>query len=65
MIIDGIETSVEGGSAVFVPGGSTHGIRNTGNEELRWLYVFPTDGFGSVEYTYLGEKEVGRGRSKL
>jgi mannose-6-phosphate isomerase-like protein (cupin superfamily) len=51
VVIDGNETEVEGGSAVFISGGATHGIRNaSGEEELRRFYVFPTDGFGEIEY---------------
>jgi mannose-6-phosphate isomerase-like protein (cupin superfamily) len=51
VVIDGNETEVEGGSAVFISGSATHGIRNvSGEEELRWFYVFPPDGFGKIEY---------------
>jgi mannose-6-phosphate isomerase-like protein (cupin superfamily) len=60
VVINGNETEVEGGSAVFIPGGATHGIRNVSGEELRWLYVFPTDGFGEIEYTYLDKVEEGK-----
>lgn len=39
-------------SVVFIPGNAEHGIRNEGLEVLRWLYVFPCDGFEEVKYVF-------------
>jgi oxalate decarboxylase/phosphoglucose isomerase-like protein (cupin superfamily) len=55
MTIDGKEHFVEGGSSVFVPGNSEHGIVNDGEEELRWFYVFPTAAFSNVVYHFSDE----------
>lgn len=54
MIIDGIESKVETGSVVFIPGNAEHGIVNDSKEgkELKWLYVFPTGAFGDVVYRF-------------
>jgi mannose-6-phosphate isomerase-like protein (cupin superfamily) len=56
MGIDGEEYVVERGSVVFIPEDAEHGIRNTGREELVWLYVFAADGFGEVMYRFSEEK---------
>jgi quercetin dioxygenase-like cupin family protein len=50
--IDGRIREVGPGFAVFVPGGTRHGIRNTGTTELRLAYVFATDSFADVEYDF-------------
>ena len=50
--LDGVEQPVEAGSVVFVPGGTPHFVRNSGDEVLRLLYVFPVDSFGDVEYVF-------------
>ena len=50
--IDGEEHPVEAGSVVFVPGGTPHFVRNTGDEVLRLLYTFPVDSFTDVEYEF-------------
>jgi len=51
--IDGVEHAVEAGSVVYIPGDAEHGIRNEDPEEdLKWLYIFPTDGFGDVVYRF-------------
>ncbi|PSN74303.1 RmlC-like cupin [Corynespora cassiicola Philippines] len=54
--IDGKEHEVAKGSVVFIPGDAEHGIRNTGEENLVWLYVFATDGFGDVVYRFSEEQ---------
>jgi mannose-6-phosphate isomerase-like protein (cupin superfamily) len=64
MSIDGKEHEVEKGSVVFIPEDAEHRIRNTGSEELVWLYVFAADGFGDVVYRF-SEEEAGKGRAKL
>jgi len=40
------------GSALFVPGGVDHAIRNTGDGPLRFFYVFPTSSFADVRYEF-------------
>jgi oxalate decarboxylase/phosphoglucose isomerase-like protein (cupin superfamily) len=39
---------VTAGSAVFVPGDAEHGIRNTGEGPLRFVYAFATDAVDDV-----------------
>lgn len=50
--IDGRETKVTTGSAVFVPSNSLHALGNTGDETLRVLYVFGVSSFKDVEYIF-------------
>lgn len=50
--IHGREHGVEQGTFVFIPGDLEHGIRNEGEEELVWLYVFATDRFEDVVYRF-------------
>jgi quercetin dioxygenase-like cupin family protein len=50
--LDGVEHEVGAGSAVFIPGGAWHGIRNTGPSTLRVFYVLQADGMGDVEYDF-------------
>jgi quercetin dioxygenase-like cupin family protein len=50
--LDGSEHRVGPGSAVFIPGDAEHGIRNSGETVLRFVYVFPTDSFAEVEYRF-------------
>ena len=51
--IDGIESLVEPGSVVFIPGDAKHGIRNIDEtKELVWLYVFAADDFKDVRYRF-------------
>ncbi|MCB8978163.1 MAG: hypothetical protein H6657_12140 [Ardenticatenaceae bacterium] len=38
------------GSLVFIPGDAPHGLRNTGSEVLRLLYVFAVDSLDEVVY---------------
>lgn len=52
LIIDKAEHQVGPGSAVFIPGDAEHGIRNSGENVLRFVYVFPTDSFADVEYRF-------------
>ncbi|KAF2121838.1 RmlC-like cupin domain-containing protein [Lophiotrema nucula] len=54
--IDGEEHGVEKGSVVFIPGDSEHGIRNIGEQDLMWLYVFATDKFEDIVYRFSEEK---------
>jgi oxalate decarboxylase/phosphoglucose isomerase-like protein (cupin superfamily) len=59
MTIDGRDHYVEGGSSVFVPGNSEHGIVNNGEEQLRWFYVFPTAAFSNIVYRFSDEVVAG------
>ncbi|CZR55901.1 uncharacterized protein PAC_05789 [Phialocephala subalpina] len=61
--IDGTEYKVEGGSSVFIPGDAEHGIFNFEDEELTWLYVFPTGAFGDIKYRFSDEVD-GKERTK-
>ena len=49
---DGVLQVVETGGAVFIPGGTTHGCRNHGPKELRFVYCFPESSVGDVEYRF-------------
>jgi len=52
--VAGAETTVEAGSAVFIPGDAPHSCENTGASDLRVAYVFPADSFEEVEYVFEG-----------
>ncbi|CAD0082625.1 unnamed protein product [Aureobasidium vineae] len=56
--VDGKVHAVAGGSTVFIPGDAEHGIRNTGEQGLKWFYVFPTASFGDVEYRFSEVEKV-------
>jgi mannose-6-phosphate isomerase-like protein (cupin superfamily) len=57
--LEGVETSVKAGSAVFIPGMAEHGIRQTGTQRLRFFYGFPVDSFDAVEYLFSASAERG------
>ena len=50
--VDGETHAVVVGSALFIPGGSEHAIRNDADELLRFFYVFAVDCMENVEYTF-------------
>jgi quercetin dioxygenase-like cupin family protein len=50
--IDGVAREVGPQTVVFIPGGAAHGIRNAGEETLRFLYAFAVDSFATVEYIF-------------
>ena len=52
LTVDGVETPVAAGAAVFIPGDAEHGLRNASDAPLRLLYVFPTDRFSDVVYRF-------------
>jgi oxalate decarboxylase/phosphoglucose isomerase-like protein (cupin superfamily) len=56
--VDGTEHAVRKGSVVYIPGDAEHGIWNTGEDELTWLYVFAADGFEDVVYRFSGDGAV-------
>ncbi|PVH97892.1 RmlC-like cupin [Periconia macrospinosa] len=59
--IDGEEYEVGKGSVVWIPGDAEHGVRNSGEEDLVWLYAFATDGFEDVVYRF-DDPERGQGK---
>jgi quercetin dioxygenase-like cupin family protein len=56
--LDGAEEEVAAGSAVFIPGDCEHGIVNSGDTVLRFLYAFPVTSFGDVEYRFTHSPEA-------
>ncbi len=50
--LDGRETVVEAGAAVFIPGNAEHGLRNESGSTLKLFYVFPTGRFSDVVYRF-------------
>jgi len=54
--IDGKESLVGPGSAVFIPSDAEHGIRNEFDHDLRLFYTFPTDCFSDVTYRFTEAK---------
>jgi mannose-6-phosphate isomerase-like protein (cupin superfamily) len=52
MTVDSEAVDVEAGTALFIPGGSEHAIRNDGDELLRFFYVFAVDRIEDVKYTF-------------
>jgi quercetin dioxygenase-like cupin family protein len=52
VVLDGTEHAVTGGSVVFVPGDAEHGIRNTADRPLRFVYAFATDSVEDVVYRF-------------
>jgi quercetin dioxygenase-like cupin family protein len=50
--IDGVETAVETGVAVFIPSDAEHSVRAEGEHTLKVLYVFPTNRFADVVYRF-------------
>lgn len=54
VVIEGDEYRVGAGSVVFIPGDAEHGVRNEGEVDFEWLYVFPTGAFGDVVYRFSG-----------
>lgn len=53
VIIDGEEHAVSAGKAVYIPSNSEHGIRNSGDDPLRFFYAFAVGGsFDQIEYHF-------------
>jgi mannose-6-phosphate isomerase-like protein (cupin superfamily) len=50
--ISGTDHLVRSGTAIFVPGGVEHGVRNTGAGPLRLLYLFPASSLSEIEYRF-------------
>jgi mannose-6-phosphate isomerase-like protein (cupin superfamily) len=56
VVLDGVEHAVTAGSAVFIPGDAEHGVRNTGEGPLRFVYAFATDCIDDVVYRFSDEE---------
>ena len=41
---------IEKGDMAYIPGGTTHGLRNRGSEPFVLVWTFPTDTFAEIEY---------------
>lgn len=52
MSINGVETAVSPGSAIYIPGDAEHGIRNEAAPLLKLFYTFPIDCFADVNYRF-------------
>ena len=52
--IEGEGYAVRAGSAAYIPGDREHGIRNTGDEPLRFFYAFGVGSFEDIEYRFSG-----------
>ena len=46
------------GDSIYIPNSVVHGLKNTGDTDLIFLWVFPTDSWHQVEYNYLGKQLV-------
>lgn len=56
VVLEGVEHVVAAGSAVFIPGNAEHGIHNTGDGPLRFVYAFATDSVDDVVYRFSDDK---------
>ncbi len=52
VMLDGEEHEVRGGTAVFIPSDREHGIRNAGDADLTFVYVYATDSIEDVDYVW-------------
>ena len=50
--IEGETRPVGAGTSVFIPGNALHSLENTGEEDLRFAYVFAANSFEEVEYVF-------------
>lgn len=55
LTIDGVETRIAAGMAVFIPGDAEHSLRNDSTETLKIFYVFAADRFKDVVYRFSNE----------
>ena len=42
------------GDSVYIPKGVPHGVKNTSDTDLMFLWVFPADSWYDVTYNYMG-----------
>ncbi len=57
MEIDQETRIISSGMAIFIPGNAEHAVANYDAYPLRFIYVFPTDTFQQVEYTFVEGQE--------
>jgi quercetin dioxygenase-like cupin family protein len=50
LLINAEQRPVRAGDVVYIPGNHVHGVKNTGDELLRLVWVFPTDTWPEIEY---------------
>ncbi|MBW0124243.1 cupin domain-containing protein [Pseudonocardia sp. KRD-176] len=50
--LDDSEHRLRPGSVVFLPGGTPHGVTNTGDAAARLFYVLAAGSFEEVEYRF-------------
>ncbi len=50
--VEGVETQVEPGMSIFIPGDAEHSIRNPSAATLKIFYVFATDSLGDIVYRF-------------
>jgi mannose-6-phosphate isomerase-like protein (cupin superfamily) len=50
--VEGVETRVEPGMSIFIPGDAEHSIHNPSTETLKIFYVFATDSISDVVYRF-------------
>lgn len=56
LTVNGEETPVGAGTAIYIPGDAQHGLRNDTGAQLRLFYVFPIDCFSDVIYRFPTDK---------
>ena len=52
IILDGVESEIGPGSAIFIPGNARHETVCTSDVPLAFFYTFPCDSFDEVIYHY-------------
>ncbi|KAK6716003.1 hypothetical protein QX201_006890 [Fusarium graminearum] len=64
--VEGVRHSVSKGNLVWIPGDAEHGVF-CGDDELKWLYIFPESSFDNIVYRFSSEMEnaVKKIKSKL
>ena len=51
--VNGVQSSVQQGSLVFIPGNAQQRVGNVSDtSDLKWLYVFATDDFDDIQYRW-------------
>jgi len=50
LLIGDEQRAVRAGDVVYIPGDHVHGIKNTGDELLKLMWMFPTDTWPEIEY---------------
>lgn len=50
--LEGVEHAVRAGSGVYIPSNREHGIRNTGDVPLEFVYVYEADSIADVDYVW-------------